>query len=700
MALLLLLLLLPQQKFYNYYESALDKLEASDAAGAIQDLEKAISLRPDPSANARTYGVQVKPYFPYSYLATAHWLAKDPAKARRALNQALDKGEDKMGDENTKLRILMISSGLTNVDLANKPTTGSTDVVKPKPDLETVTELALKGDLTSVLSYLSPLLSAYPDDTKLKGLYDLTQQQIYDRRKAQEQQRRLATVESMLKEARNLESDGQLEGALQRFNAIATVDPSNPEASSAVRRLRAALAAKGKRESDIQKVMIPPDDDKLKAMQQELAESQARIEELSKTYDQQINALTKPYTVHWNLGPNDKKPLTATVQVTVISEAPLERATLYVNSIKVAEWNIGGKTQFTSPRMIDLAFATPDNMLMLHFWDTKGHRLYDSYPYKFGRTPQIITRKMIYSLVIALSALIAVLFFTYQMRRRRAFRARFNPYVAGAPILNERMFFGRTGLLKQILNALHNNSLMVFGERRIGKTSFLHRLQDTLPTVDDPDYDFIPVFIDLQGVKEQDFFSALHHEIAQTLAERGITPAAAEEPFGVRQFTACLRKYLNALKEQCQKKPKLVLLLDEVDVMNSFTEQTNQQLRSVFMKGFAEHLAAVMAGIHINTKWKSEGSPWYNFFEQIELKPFPREQAEELITRPVQGIYTYTSDAVAHILELTYGKPYLIQKLCLNLVSYILLTNKRKITREDVDLVFKDIEKEFTEPDV
>jgi len=28
-------------------------------------------------------------------------------------------------------------------------------------------------------------------------------------------------------------------------------------------------------------------------------------------------------------------------------------------------------------------------------------------------------------------------------------------------------------------------------------------------------------------------------------------------------------------------------------------------------------------------------------------------------------------------------------------VSYILLNNKRKITAKDVDLVFKDIEKEF-----
>lgn len=698
MALLLLMLLLPQQKFYNYYESALSKLEKQDAAGAIQDLERAIALRPEPSANARTYGVQVKPYFPYSYLASAYWLAKDTARARRALNQAKDKGEENIGDENTKLRLSMIEAGLANMDSLYKPSSSGTDPVKSRPDLSAVTELALKGELISVLNYLSPLLPEYPDDTKLRDLYVLTQQQIAERRRAQEQeQKRVASIENQLREARRLENEGQLESALLRFSTVATVDPTNSESANAVRRLRAALAAKGRHEADIQKAMTDPDDEKIKLMQQELADSQARMEEMHKKYERQIGTLIKPFNVTWTFVPNARKALTATIQATVQSEAPLQRAALYVNSKRVTEWVLGGKNQFTSPKVVQ-TFTSHDNTILLQCWDTEGHVLADNYPYSFAQSPEIVTKKHIYILVIALSALVTLLFFTYQMRRRRAFRARFNPYVAGAPILNERMFYGRAGLLKQILNALHNNSLMVFGERRIGKTSFLHRLRDTLPTVDDPDYEFIPVFIDLQGVKEADFFSALNHEITQTLSDRGIPEAPSEAEFGVRQFTANLRKYIAALKEQCQKKPKLVLLLDEVDVMNSFTEQTNQQLRSVFMKGFAEHLAAVMAGIHINTKWKSEGSPWYNFFEQIELKPFPREQAVELITRPVQGIYAYTSDAIERILELTDGKPYLIQKLCLNLISYILLTNKRKIERADVDLVFKDIEREFTEP--
>ena len=103
-----------------------------------------------------------------------------------------------------------------------------------------------------------------------------------------------------------------------------------------------------------------------------------------------------------------------------------------------------------------------------------------------------------------------------------------------------------------------------------------------------------------------------------------------------------------------------------------------------------------MAGIHISKQWKSEGSPWYNFFEQIELKPFTRIQAEALITGPVRGVYTFESRAVDRIMELSDSKPYLIQKFCVNLITYILNENRRKIRLEDVEYVYGEIKSELT----
>ena len=86
---------------------------------------------------------------------------------------------------------------------------------------------------------------------------------------------------------------------------------------------------------------------------------------------------------------------------------------------------------------------------------------------------------------------------------------------------------------------------------------------------------------------------------------------------------------------------KLALLIDEVDVLNEYSERINQRLRSIFMKTFSEHLVAIMSGVGIKRAWKSEGSPWYNFFDEIELASLTREDAEALIRTPVEGIFRF-----------------------------------------------------------
>ncbi|MCX7669593.1 MAG: hypothetical protein N2439_05930, partial [Anaerolineae bacterium] len=50
-------------------------------------------------------------------------------------------------------------------------------------------------------------------------------------------------------------------------------------------------------------------------------------------------------------------------------------------------------------------------------------------------------------------------------RRRQALERRFNPYISGEPVRQPDMFFGRDELLRKIVNALHQNSIMIHGER-------------------------------------------------------------------------------------------------------------------------------------------------------------------------------------------------------------------------------------------
>jgi hypothetical protein len=279
-----------------------------------------------------------------------------------------------------------------------------------------------------------------------------------------------------------------------------------------------------------------------------------------------------------------------------------------------------------------------------------------------------------------------------RLRRRRAVRKRFNPYIAGAPVRDEDMFFGRQKLLARIMNVLHHNSLMITGERRIGKTTFLHHLKGALERDFGTEYKFFPVSTDLQGVPESGFFHAVMTDVVETLRPRPETLSALryrgdDDRYDGRDFSHDLQRVIEELKTLTDRKVKLALLIDEVDVLNEYSERINQRLRSIFMKTFSEHMVAIMSGVGIKRIWNSEGSPWYNFFDEIELTAFTPEEAEALVRQPVEGVFRYEAEAVERILAASALKPYVIQKFCIHAVNRMLEEGRTTVTAEDVEAV-------------
>lgn len=293
------------------------------------------------------------------------------------------------------------------------------------------------------------------------------------------------------------------------------------------------------------------------------------------------------------------------------------------------------------------------------------------------------------------------------LRRRRARRRRFNPYIAGAPVLDDDMFYGREKLTARMLSTLHRNSLMITGERRIGKTTFLHHLKRVLAADQGGEWQFFPVFVDLQGVPEQGFFLAM---MAETVDSLGLGPAARSElrftpdarGYDARDFSHDLQRVLAELKTRTSRKVKLALLIDEVDVLNEYAESVNQRLRGIFMKSFSENLVAVMSGVGIRRRWKSEVSPWYNFFDEVELAALSREAAEALVREPVAGVFRWQNEAVERVLELSELRPYRVQKLCVHALNRMLEQGRATIRLEDVEAarhVLDDEDQPPPEPD-
>jgi len=203
------------------------------------------------------------------------------------------------------------------------------------------------------------------------------------------------------------------------------------------------------------------------------------------------------------------------------------------------------------------------------------------------------------------------------------------------------------------------------------------------------EYRFFPVFTDLQGVPEEGFFHSVMADVVEGLAPTPATLATLRFKPGPirydgRDFSHDLQRVIDELKTRTDKRVKLTLLIDEVDALNSYSERINQRLRAIFMKTFSEQLIAILSGVGIRRVWNSEVSPWYNFFDELELSAFTREEAEALIRTPVEGYFQYEPEAVNAILEQSEQKPYLIQKFCIHAVNRMLEAGRTLVQASDV----------------
>lgn len=308
--------------------------------------------------------------------------------------------------------------------------------------------------------------------------------------------------------------------------------------------------------------------------------------------------------------------------------------------------------------------------------------------------------------------------------RRRSFDAvqrGYNPYVSGKPVRDVDMFFGRHDLMQRIVDTLHNNSIMLYGERRIGKTTLLYQLTELLRSTDDAEYWFLPVYVDLEGTEEDEFFHYLMEEIvhqsecnpedgdpdqedAETEKGALLIHTLDAQAYRDRDFSRDIRRVLHCLEEYGEvrhpgKHLRLILLMDEMDVLSAYDHVTQQQMRRIFMRDFSATLGAVVAGIQINKAWDRVESPWYNLFNEIQVEPFEYEDAVALLEEPVKSIYRYEPDAIEFIIEHSLGRPYRIQQLALQAVNYMLSDGRRTIMLTDVQAAYADVQSHVIDED-
>jgi hypothetical protein len=255
-----------------------------------------------------------------------------------------------------------------------------------------------------------------------------------------------------------------------------------------------------------------------------------------------------------------------------------------------------------------------------------------------------------------------------------------NPYIIGVPLTEQQeIFTGRTDIsarIEQLLRDQRRPPLLLYGQRRMGKTSLLNNLGRLLPTT------IVPLFVDLQGASRASDHAGLLHNIARDMVRSAgqrrnlALPPLPYELLATDPFTH-FDRWLDTVEQTLTGYDwtTALLALDEFETLDSAITRGRYDEEDVL--GMLRHLIqhrprfkVLLAGSHHLEEFQRWAGYLINV-QVIHIGYLHENEARQLIERPVEGFaLRYESAASQRVLELTRGHPFLVQLLCAEIVAY------------------------------
>ncbi|MEH2282001.1 MAG: AAA family ATPase [Nostoc sp.] len=250
-----------------------------------------------------------------------------------------------------------------------------------------------------------------------------------------------------------------------------------------------------------------------------------------------------------------------------------------------------------------------------------------------------------------------------------------SPYITGNPItLEQEIFTGRDDIglrIEQLLRDRRRPPLLLYGQRRMGKTSLLNNIGKLLPS------NIIPMFVDLQGAPSSasdhaGFLYNLAREMEKSAKKQGVTlPSLAREVLKSDPFTY-FYEWLDKV-EQALEQNTALLALDEFEVLDNAIAKGRFDEQDVL--GMLRHLIQhrprfkiLLAGSHTIAEYQRWASYLINV-QVVHISYLKEAEARQLIERPVKDFtLRYEPNAVERVLQLTRCHPFLVQLLCAEII--------------------------------
>lgn len=248
-----------------------------------------------------------------------------------------------------------------------------------------------------------------------------------------------------------------------------------------------------------------------------------------------------------------------------------------------------------------------------------------------------------------------------------------NPYVAGNPV-NGDLFVGREDVMRRLeelwSGAGQKPSVVIYGHRRMGKTSILHNLGRRFGAQS------IIVDFNMQRVGLVSSTGELLYNLA--LAIHDIFPEGwdepAEEQFTVHNPYTAFDRFLKQV-DRVRGERRFIVAVDEFEsIEQGILEGKLEPHLLDFGRGVIQTYPwFVMAFAGLHTLDEMRRDYWHPLFGSVTAIPvsfLTPAAARQLITNPAPDFaLDYDEAAIQQIVDLTHGQPYLVQLIGHGLVS-------------------------------
>ena len=273
------------------------------------------------------------------------------------------------------------------------------------------------------------------------------------------------------------------------------------------------------------------------------------------------------------------------------------------------------------------------------------------------------------------------------------------PFAEGGPVDDPEMFFGRNELLSRLDTSLRSRtgrkSIVMFGQKRAGKSSIIEHLRRRLAESDD----VLPVSFSLQEIVSDLSEAALLHRIVQGISEvledlrfegrevPELSPPRIDEMHSnaTLRFHQVMSGYFREMRRRSSGL-HIVLLIDEFTEI--FKAIRNERIPREFMKVWKAiiekgYFSSVLVGQDIMPAFKAAFPNEFGVTEDIRVTYLDEAAARALVQGPI-GEERFRGEAVPRLLDLTANSPYYTMMFCARLVDYMNATRSMVVTAADI----------------